>query len=194
MNVPVPIPFDDGEPVESLRNLEIPETAQKESFDRITHVANARFRGVADPDGDAAGAISPPLAIPSAKVRILLAEDNAINQRVATFMLRKLGYDLDIAANGKEAVEVWKRGAYPIILMDCQMPELDGMEATREIRRLEGPVRKTVIVALTASALAEDCQCCLDAGMDDYIAKPVGPETLQRKIEQWLATAAPIPA
>ncbi len=122
--------------------------------------------------------------------RILLAEDNPTNQRVAVLMLERLGYSIDLAATGKAAVEAWRRGSYPLILMDCQMPELDGVEATREIRRLEGPGRRTVIIALTANAQFEDRQRCEAAGMDDYLVKPVRAELLKSKLEHWIAHAS----
>jgi CheY-like chemotaxis protein len=105
-------------------------------------------------------------------LRILLAEDNTVNQKVATRMLERLGYRADIAANGLEAIEAVQRQTYNIILMDVQMPEMDGLEATRRIRKLDnaGALR---IVAMTANATEKDRKMCFDAGMDDYVSKPV---------------------
>ncbi len=121
-------------------------------------------------------------------VRILLAEDNDINRDVVLTRLSKLGYSADIAVDGRSAVEAWEKKAYDLILMDCQMPEMDGFEATREIRRLEQSAqrKRVAIVALTANALEGDRERCLDAGMDDHLSKPFRQEQLSEAIERWL--------
>ena len=123
----------------------------------------------------------------SAKVggrrRILLAEDNAVNQRVATRMLEKLGHHVDVAANGFEAVNAVARLPYDLVLMDCQMPECDGFEATRLVRASGGP--QPVIVALTANAMKDDRARCLAAGMDDYLSKPLKIEALTDMLQRW---------
>ncbi|MFE1744340.1 PAS domain S-box protein [Coleofasciculus sp. H7-2] len=123
---------------------------------------------------------------PQSKLRILLAEDNLINQKVALKQLSTLGYEADVAANGKEVVQLLEKIPYDLVLMDCQMPILDGYEATREIRRrqTEGS-RRTIVIALTANAMKEDRKRCLDAGMDDYLSKPVSREQLSAVIEHW---------
>jgi CheY-like chemotaxis protein/HPt (histidine-containing phosphotransfer) domain-containing protein len=105
--------------------------------------------------------------------RILLAEDNPVNQKVARMVLEKLGYEVSVVGNGREAVTAWKHGGFDLILMDCQMPELDGYAATREIRGLEGAELHIPIVALTAHAMKGDDDKCRDAGMDDYLTKPL---------------------
>ncbi|BDC52766.1 hypothetical protein F183_A50810 [Bryobacterales bacterium F-183] len=120
-------------------------------------------------------------------MRILLAEDNAVNQKIALRLLEKSGLSADLARNGREAVEASQRSNYDLILMDCQMPEMDGFEATMEIRRLEKATsRHTPIVALTANAMAGDRERCLNSGMDDYVSKPFDVKALQGLIDRWL--------
>jgi len=124
---------------------------------------------------------------PSGHIRTLVAEDNAVNQRVAVRMLQKLGLRADVAANGREAVNLYGMLHYDLIFMDCQMPEMDGYEAARAIRRREDGDRHTVIIAMTAEAMAGARERCLDAGMDDYIAKPVRMEDLSEILNRCLA-------
>jgi CheY-like chemotaxis protein len=122
--------------------------------------------------------------------QLLLAEDDRINQRVAVTMLNKLGYSVVVAKNGREAVELGKDAHFAAVLMDCQMPELDGYEATREIRRNELNGAHTPIIAMTAHSMTTDRTKCLSAGMDDYISKPVRPAELQAVLARWLPAAS----
>ncbi|MCE0533909.1 ATP-binding protein [Kineosporia rhizophila] len=127
---------------------------------------------------------------------VLVVDDNATNQKIAVRMLERLGHRADVAADGAEAVSAWAAVPYDLILMDCRMPVMDGYEATRTIRGTEGSGRRTPIVAMTASAMVDDRERCLEAGMDDFLSKPVQLNQLRDKVNHWLArpTAVEAPA
>jgi len=129
-------------------------------------------------------------AQPPADLRILIAEDNPVNQKVALFQLQKLGYIADVVENGRLALEALARNNYDLVFMDCQMPELDGYEATRDLRAIEGDLRHTWIVAMTANSLEGDREKCINVGMDDYVSKPVKPETLRAAINRFTGLRA----
>jgi CheY-like chemotaxis protein len=116
--------------------------------------------------------------------RILMAEDNVINQRVGKLILQRAGFDIDLVSDGVEAVEAHRANPYDLILMDCQMPTMDGFEASRLIRHLEQ--KQPVIVAVTANALVGERERCLSAGMDDYLSKPFQAEQLVAVVRRWL--------
>ncbi len=117
-------------------------------------------------------------------LRILLVEDNIFNKKVALRFLKKLGYHADVASNGIEALEALRQHVYDVVLMDIQMPDMDGVEATRRIRREWPDRRQPRIIAMTAHAMQGDRQHCLDVGMDDYVSKPVKLEELVSALEQ----------
>ncbi|MBI3927189.1 MAG: response regulator, partial [Armatimonadetes bacterium] len=131
---------------------------------------------------------SPPKAVPApaGEISVLVAEDNDINRRVLRLQLQRLGYSVQAVTNGREAVEALSEDRFDLVLMDCQMPEMDGLAATREIRSRGEKSRRPVIVALTAHASADQRERCMAAGMDDFIAKPVDSQRLVSTIRRWV--------
>ena len=123
-------------------------------------------------------------------LRILLAEDNPINQIVATSILDEMAYKADVAENGREVIEMLRKKPYHVIFMDMQMPEMDGLEATRRIREEFPADRQPVIIAMTANAMDSGKQECLAAGMNDYISKPILPETVEAALQHWCSKTA----
>jgi CheY-like chemotaxis protein len=119
-----------------------------------------------------------------ATVRILMAEDNGINQRVGKLILQRAGFAIDLVADGNEALEAHRSNPYDVILMDCQMPVMDGFEACKHIRELGEP--QPAIIAVTANALVGERDRCLGAGMDDYLSKPFQAEQLVGIVKKWV--------
>ena len=117
-------------------------------------------------------------------LRILLAEDNAMNQKVALRLLERLGYRADVASNGLEALAALERQPYDVVLMDVQMPELDGLDASRRICERWPPESRPHIIAMTANALPEDREACFAAGMNDYVAKPIRADELAAALKR----------
>jgi CheY-like chemotaxis protein len=130
--------------------------------------------------------VTEPEAVTAERVRVLVAEDNPVNQKLAIRMLEKFNLAVDVAANGREVIDLLGKNAYHLIFMDCQMPEMDGYEATAAIRQAERESGKhLVIVAMTANAMPGDREKCLSAGMDDYITKPIRREAIQDMLQKW---------
>ena len=125
-------------------------------------------------------------SIQGRNVHVLVAEDNPINQKLMRLLLGRLGYRVDMVSNGAEALQAARSVPYDVILMDCQMPEMDGYEATRRIREVETAARRSIIIALTANVFANEREKCIQCGMDDYLAKPVRGEDVAKKLDEWL--------
>jgi CheY-like chemotaxis protein/HPt (histidine-containing phosphotransfer) domain-containing protein len=130
-------------------------------------------------------------------LRLLLVDDNLVNQKVAVRLFQQMGYSVDVVNNGLECIETFSKKDYDIVFMDLQMPEMDGLEATRRIRLMEAErlasnpeTFPATIIAMTANAMQGDREKCLDAGMDDYVTKPVAPQALQATIERWATERA----
>jgi CheY-like chemotaxis protein len=130
---------------------------------------------------------------PATRGQLLVAEDNAVNQKLVRRLLEKLNCSVDIVGNGREAVEAVAARRYDLVFMDCQMPEMDGFTATRTIREAEGDQQHTTIIAMTAHAMAGDRERCIDAGMDDYMSKPINPQLLESVVKQWLKAGRSTP-
>jgi CheY-like chemotaxis protein len=173
--------YRDSESAEQAKALRISGFLVKPV--RRSYLLETVARALADPGLKEKEAQTPAIGV-WAK-RVLLVEDNAANQSVAMLILNRLGCETDLAENGREAIAAWTTNLYDLILMDCQMPEMDGFTATREIRMREGAGRRTPIVALTANALEEEKQKCFEAGMDDHLAKPFRKSDLQQVLEKW---------
>jgi CheY-like chemotaxis protein len=135
--------------------------------------------------------IDPEMAAHS-PLRILLAEDNLVNQKLALRLLSQMGYQADVAANGLEAIQAVERQPYDVILMDVQMPEMDGLEATRRLCAQIPASKRPHIIAMTANAMQGDREMCLQAGMDDYLSKPIRVEELVRALSQSPSRETPL--
>jgi len=161
-----------------------------------TFTVELRCRVVQRP---AAAEESPPAAEPAPpappgnagslrRPRVLVVEDTEINRQLACILLRRMGYDTDVAENGQQALAALARGHYALVLMDCMMPVMDGYEATRRLRAMQAETgaAHVPVIALTASVVAGDRDRCLAAGMDDYLAKPFTAQTLQAAVDCWI--------
>ena len=145
---------------------------------RASQLYNALVRVVAGVEGETAAGVTADAEAATSSLRILLAEDQPVNQKVALRILGRLGYAADVASNGLEALAALEREQYDVVLMDVQMPELDGLDASRAIKERFATDARPRIIAMTANAMPEDREACMEAGMDDYLAKPIRPEEL----------------
>jgi CheY-like chemotaxis protein len=173
-----PLPGVDAELVKPVRPSQLFDVLQTLLADRHGHEIHAQHEAALRPADSGAR-----------RHRILVVDDNAANQKVALRMVERLGYTGDVATTGAEAVNMLSKGHYDAVLMDCQMPEMDGYEASRRIRHDERGGRRVPIIAMTADAQSGERERCLAAGMDDYVSKPVKLHVVAAVLERWLATS-----
>ena len=159
--------------IKSALGIETPEDMEGEETARADEEARRRMRQ---------------------KARVLVVEDNEVNQAVVMSMLDKLGYHAAVVDNGLSALDALEEDSFDLVLMDCQMPGMDGYETTRLIRDREETGARLPVIALTANALAGDAQKCLDAGMDAYLSKPFEAAVLERTLDAWILGSVPLPA
>jgi signal transduction histidine kinase/DNA-binding response OmpR family regulator len=171
-----PVPEVDAELVKPVRPSQLFDVLQTLLADHPAHATHPESGPLIGADND------------SQRARILVVDDNGANQKVALRMIERLGYRGDVAATGAQAETMLDNGRYDAVLMDCQMPEVDGYEASRRIRHNERGGRRVPIIGMTADALSGERERCLAAGMDDYISKPVKLHVLAAVLERWLAT------
>ena len=179
--------LDEPPPASILREIGIEACLAKPVRQKRLAEALSRLSARPPAAASAAAPASQPHPLPPARpgFRILVVEDNSINQQVALLQLKKLGFEADAVANGLEALEALSKTPYRLVLMDCQMPVMDGFAATQELRRREGTGVRLPVIAMTANAMEGDRERCLEAGMDDHIGKPVKLERLAEVLRHW---------
>jgi CheY-like chemotaxis protein len=175
---------------ERCNQLGVPASLLKPIRQAELREALTRILGAPEQNGETSPAThnSPGGALdPSRSLSILLAEDNVVNQRVASRLLEKRGHRVVVAVNGREALKALEEKSYDLVLMDVQMPEIDGLEATAKIREMEKlTARHQLVVALTAHAMKGDVERCLSAGMDGYLSKPIRPQELDDLLDKYV--------
>jgi two-component system, sensor histidine kinase and response regulator len=181
-------PVKQGKLYEVLTTLIPAEPGGPREVERNDSVASGAAR-TASANGKSTTAPARPMEELRKKIRVLVAEDNVVNQKLTLLQLKKLGLSGDAVGNGLEAIEALRQVPYQVVLMDCQMPEMDGYAATMEIRRRQSGKHRTVIIAMTAHALEGDRDKCLSAGMDDYVCKPVKMDELEAVMVRWIPSA-----
>jgi PAS domain S-box-containing protein len=174
-------------PVRQGRLLQALMAAQERKYGRVVPIAATA--AVAEAAVAAEATEGRPGEFSGSGARVLVVEDNAVNQKVAVMLLAKFGVRADVAGHGREAVDMMRLLPYDLILMDCQMPVMNGFEATTEIRGMDGAAGRVPILALTADVITASRERCLGAGMNDFIAKPIEPEALVRALRTWLPQA-----
>lgn len=173
-------------PFELVEHLEVLDRAVDQILNLLDTALEPRKPTVFVPEPLCASKLAP-----SNEIRVLLVEDNMVNRKLAMLVLERVGCEVDVAENGAEGVEKFKTGDYLAIFMDCQMPVMDGYEATRAIRKLETGTNSHIpIIAVTANAMKGDKEKCLECGMDDYISKPILPNDLQGAVNRWCSVQA----
>jgi len=173
-------------PMELVEHLEVLDRAVDQILHHLDAALEASEEPVAVPELPIATSAPQPKGI-----KVLLVEDNRVNRKLAMLILERVGCQVDVAMDGAEGVEKYKAGNYQAIFMDCQMPVMDGYEATRTIRELEaGKSSHIPIIAVTANAMKGDREKCLECGMDDYISKPILPTDLQSAVSRWCSVHA----
>ena len=150
--------------------------------------------GTEVPASNGKASVEPAVSMSFDGARVLVAEDNAVNQKLVAALLQRLGCDVDLAGDGREAVELARRRQYDLVLMDCQMPNMNGYEATEAIRATSELNRSVPVVAVTAGAMTGDREKCLASGMNDYLSKPIARPKLYQALERWLPATTPVEA
>ncbi len=182
------IPAQDIAPKINLAGVIMKPIKQSQLYDKLNHIFSLESQNITPKFTDYSTTNDAKNNIENSALRILLAEDNVVNQKVALLTLKSLGYGADIVANGLEVIEALQRQPYDLIFMDVQMPEMDGLEATRWICQNLPESQRPYIIAMTANAMQDDRQICLDAGMNHYLAKPIKSQELKAVLQQYSNT------
>jgi len=181
-------PFDNPEIIDQLSSIKFVSALNKpiKQSQLYNALTQSWTRSINRADHFISSSISPKIA-EQFPLRILLAEDHLVNQKMTLLILKRMGYQAEVASNGIEVLSALRRQSYDVILMDIQMPEMDGLAATRQICEEWEPHQRPRIIAMTANAMQSDRQSCMEAGMDDYLSKPVSRDALAQCLTHWLS-------